>query len=389
MIGAGDMVGRPHPFRQFVLKLHSRCNLACSYCYVYTKEDQRWRTRPKTMPEPVLTAAAARIVEHARRHELPSVEVILHGGEPLLAGPHGVERCACTLRAAGGGDVRVDLRVQTNGSMLDEPMLRVLVEHDVRVGVSIDGDQRAHDRHRLHPSGSGSHARVHQALLELGRPAHRRLFSGLLCTVDLRNDPVTTYEALLAYRPPAVDFLLPHGNWSSPPPGRLAGMPGTPYADWLIAVFERWRSAARLETRVRMFDEIMRLLLRGESAVEGLGLNPSAVVVIETDGAIEQSDMLATAYSAAAATGLDVTRDSFDDALTSATFAARQSGLGALGPTCRSCDAVRICGGGFYPHRYRAGHGFVNPTVYCPDLYRLIQHCAQRLAETIQPSASI
>ena len=32
-----------------------------------------------------------------------------------------------------------------------------------------------------------------------------------------------------------MDLLLPHANWSSPPPG-------SGYADWLIAVFERWYS---------------------------------------------------------------------------------------------------------------------------------------------------
>ena len=32
--------------RQFLLKVHSRCNLACDYCYVYQHADQSWRTRP-------------------------------------------------------------------------------------------------------------------------------------------------------------------------------------------------------------------------------------------------------------------------------------------------------------------------------------------------------
>ena len=35
-----------------------------------------------------------------------------------------------------------------------------------------------------------------------------------------------------------INFLLPHGTWSPPPP-RRAGRP-TPYADWLLEVFRRW-----------------------------------------------------------------------------------------------------------------------------------------------------
>ena len=35
---------------------------------------------------------------------------------------------------------------------------------------------------------------------------------------------------------------------------------------------------------------------------------------------------------------------------------------------------MEICGGGLYPHRYRHGEGFRNPSVYCDDLMRLITH---------------
>ena len=33
-----------------------------------------------------------------------------------------------------------------------------------------------------------------------------------------------------------------------------------------------------------------------------------------------------------------------------------------------------MCGGGLYAHRYKAGNGFGNPSVYCPDLQRIITH---------------
>src|ERR1043166_2879062 len=36
---------RPTPFREFVLKVHSRCNLTCDYCYIYEMADQSWRAQ--------------------------------------------------------------------------------------------------------------------------------------------------------------------------------------------------------------------------------------------------------------------------------------------------------------------------------------------------------
>lgn len=63
---------------------------------------------------------------------------------------------------------------------------------------------------------------------------------------------------------------------------------------------------------------------------------------------------------------------------------ARQIGPAALCRTCRSCPINAICGAGNYPHRYRAGSGFLNPSVYCADLRRLIGHIRDRVLADLQ-----
>jgi uncharacterized protein len=118
----------------------------------------------------------------------------------------------------------------------------------------------------------------------------------------------------------------------------------------------------------------MNLLLGGTSATEEVGLSPIGIVVVETDGSIEQSDILKSAYPGAPETGLHVSRDSFDAVLALPSVAARQIGLRGLGDACQTCEIRRTCGGGLYAHRYRNGSGFANPSVYCPDLLRLIPH---------------
>ncbi|MEU3454743.1 FxsB family cyclophane-forming radical SAM/SPASM peptide maturase [Micromonospora sp. NPDC006766] len=359
-------------FRQFVVKLHSRCDLACDHCYVYTMADQRWRSLPRPMPEGVLRRTARRIGEHARAHQLDQVDVILHGGEPLLAGPAGVEHAVTEIRQSVA-PVPTRVTVQTNGVRLDEVFLLLFDRLGIRVSVSLDGEREAHDRHRRGPDGRGSHDRVTAGLRRL-TTGYPHLFNGLLCTIDLRNDPVTTYRSLLAHRPPAVDFLFPHGTWSSPPPGRPPGHQLAPYAEWLITVFDEWYHTPGQRTRVRLFDEIIQLLLGGVSRLTGVGTSPVAVAVVQTDGAIELDDTLGAAHAGAARTGLHVSRDSFDDALDLPVMVAQQAGVNALCATCRGCDLRRVCGGGLRTHRYRAGTGFDNPSVYCPDLYALIGH---------------
>ena len=371
---------RPLAFREFIVKVHSRCDLACDYCYMYEMADQSWRGQPRAMSRETADLTARRIGEHVRTHGLDRVTLILHGGEPLLAGRELISHLMRATQVEAGPRTTVDAAIQTNAVGLSAAYLRLFDELGVRVGVSIDGDAQAHDRHRRFPSGRGSYLAVSAAIDQLRK--FPDLYSGLLCTIDLRNDPVQTYKALIDFDPPQVDFLLPHGTWTQPPPGRIPDNDATPYADWLIAVFDHWYP--KPHTHLRLFEEIMQLLLGGTSSSEVVGLAPIQMMVIETDGSIAQEDTLRVAFDGAPATGLHVARNSLDTALGLPEIAARQIGERGLAAECRACDIRRVCGGGLYSHRYREGTGFANPSVYCPDLMALIGHIRNRVSADLQ-----
>ena len=369
----------PYPIHSFVLKVHSRCDLACDYCYMYRSQDRSWRTQPRTMAPATLERTAERIAEHLSAHGLTEAGVVLHGGEPLLAGDSALTRTVRALRAAVGDRVRLHLSLQTNGIRLTSQRLDLCGELGLRIGVSTDGGRAAHDRHRRGADGRGSHARVEAALRLLASEPYRPLFGALLCTIDLRNDPVRTYEDLLTHRPPAIDFLLPLGTWHTPPPGLDPAGRRTPYADWLWSVFERWYAAPAKETSVRLLDDLMALLLGTTPQTEALGLAPVRYAVVETDGSLAQDDTLRTAYEGATRTGLDIWHHSFDTLLHHPGVAARQWGAEGLCAQCRACPLHRVCGGGHYATRYRRETGFANPSVYCGELAELIGRVRGRL----------
>jgi uncharacterized protein len=369
--------GTAGPLTQFVLKVHSRCDLACDHCYIYKGPDQSWRGRPAAIPPNVARQAAARIGEYAQAHRLPAVQVILHGGEPLLARPPHLGLVIGELHSALDGICALDLRIHTNGVLLDELTCELFAEHGVKVGISVDGYRAANDRHRRYADGRSSYDKVITAIRLLRTTRFRPLYAGLLCTIDTANDPVGVYESLVALDPPRIDFLLPHATWEHPP-GRRAGADAE-YADWLTAVFDRWMADGR-QVQVRTFDSVISTLRGGDSLTEALGLGPASLAVIETDGSYEQADSLKTAYDGAPATGLDVFRHSLDQVAEHSGIAARQHGITDLCPTCRDCPVVASCGGGLYAHRYRAENGFANPSAYCPDLLKLISHIRDRVA---------
>lgn len=375
---------QPVAFRQFVLKVHGRCNLDCTYCYLYQGPDHGWRDRPARTSERAMRRTAARIAEHVRTHRLDAIRIELHGGEPLLSGPDPVLAYADAVREAV--DCRVTATVQTNGTRLTAEALDRLAAADVRVGLSLDGGRAALNARRVDHAGRPAWPAARAAAQRLA--ARPESYAGILCTIDLAADPLDVYRSLLALHPPGVDFLLPHANWAQPPPGMPSRPPGrhrphpTPYGDWLATVFDAWWDEGRLSTRVRLFQEIAGLLLGSPSRAEAVGLSPMAAVVVETDGAIEQVDSLRSAYAGASETGLDVFRHSFDQALRHPGVAARQLGERALAEECLGCPVGKVCGGGNYVHRYAPGTGFRHPSVYCADLERLVRHIAHRLERT-------
>lgn len=371
------------PFNEFVLKVHGHCNLVCDYCYLYQSGDDSWRTRPRVMSDETVARAAHRIAEHARRFSLDRVRVVLHGGEPLLVGPSRIGRIAAAVTDALLPATEFSLGVQTNGTLLDARFLDVFSRWNIKVGVSLDGSAADHDGHRRHRHGGGSTVRVVGGLAMLADPAVRHLFSGLLCTIDITHDPVDTYQALARHQPPVVDFLLPHGNWTRYPPHHAASSHETPYADWLLQIFDHWYDATERPTGIRLFENIMSLLLGDDIASEAVGLAPCRTLVIETDGSLEQADSLKSAYPGAARLGLNVHDHSLHFALNHPAITACQSGRAALAAECRSCPVVRICGGGQLAHRYRTGSGFDNPSVYGPDLRRIVQHVRARMLDDL------
>jgi uncharacterized protein len=354
---------------QYVLKVCSRCDLSCNHCYVYEHADRSWRAKPRTIDAATVSQAARRISEHAGIHRLNEVHVVLHGGEPLLLGRDGLREVISTLRSSIDPVTRLDLRIHTNGVLLDEDLCALFADYGVRVGVSLDGDRAANDRHRLFSDGRSSHPHVRQALSLLRRPEYRHSYAGILCTIDVENDPIAVYEALLAEAPPRLDLLLPHATWDHPPyrpPGER-----TPYAAWLGRIHSRWLADGR-PVPIRFFDSLMAAWQGRPSESEAAGLDPVDLLVIETDGSWEQTDSLKTAFENAPATGLNVFAHSVDEAAAHPGISARQTGITALCLTCRKCPVVRACGGGLYTHRYKSDNDFNNPSVYCEDLKSLI-----------------
>ncbi|MEU6755166.1 FxsB family cyclophane-forming radical SAM/SPASM peptide maturase [Streptomyces sp. NPDC046685] len=357
------------PFRSFILKVANRCNIDCDYCYVFNSADQAWRHLPARMSADVARAAGLRIGEHAGLHCLRSVHVVLHGGEPLLAGPRHMADLLGAVREGVPPGVAVRFELQTNGTLLTEPWLDLFERYEVVVGVSLDGPPTANDRHRLtHSSRSSATSAVRGIELLRSRP---HLFAGLLAVVDLANDPVEVHDYLASFEPPVIDFGLPHATYDEPPHRDDPSVPE--YGVWMSRVYDAWLARPDQRHSVRMLEDIVALSSGVHGSVESLGLAPPTSIVIESDGTIEGVDTLRSVEEGASRLGLDVFSQPFDEVLHHPKLLYRQDGKAALADQCQSCPLVEVCGGGYLPHRFSTDGGYRNPSVYCADLEYLIR----------------
>lgn len=121
--------------------------LDCTYCYLPLRKQKH------VMPQAVAQAVASTVNGWAEQD--PCFEVVWHGGEPLSAGRDHLAK----LMAPFTG---VKHTLQTNAALVDDAWCQFLKEHDVGVGVSIDG-----------PPEMNGH-RVTRA----GHPAHRVIMRG-------------------------------------------------------------------------------------------------------------------------------------------------------------------------------------------------------------------
>ncbi|WKR22089.1 radical SAM/SPASM domain-containing protein [Actinomyces israelii] len=172
--------------RRVVLILTERCNLGCSYCYAgkgaYGKSSLN-RIQAQQIDDEVsfLERTFPLGIEHLQ----------FFGGEPLLEIRAIGELCE---RASNSFSMRESARsIVTNGTVLNESILEVLVSNNISVTVSLDGPAELHDRYRVFKKGGRG------SFESIIKNAERMASGGLNLAVQLTVSPATV-EAYLEER---------------------------------------------------------------------------------------------------------------------------------------------------------------------------------------------
>jgi uncharacterized protein len=363
-----------------LIKVASRCNINCKYCYVYNLGDTGWTKMPAQISMETIETISERLGDFCEEGQRPFATV-LHGGEPFLLGPMKLRLVLQALRSRLPQEYPIG--IQTNGILISDEILDICSEMRATISVSLDGPRSAHDKDRIGHDGKGTYDKVIKGLALLTSHKDRDfLFTGILSVVDPQTNPGKIYYFLRSLGAPSVDFLHRDGNHSNMPSGKDS-FASTEYGQWFVQLLDVYLADPK-PIRIRFLDDLIKLTIGGTGTKDGTGLTDYGVLVVDTDGSIAKNDTLKSSFDGADRfhQNWSIMKDNLSEILASREFAEYHSLQKPASPICNTCPELRVCGGGMTLHRWKEGSGFNNPSIYCSDQKLLIWNVRKHLAIT-------
>jgi uncharacterized protein len=351
------------PITQLLVKVATRCNIDCSYCYWF--RDAAVYDKPKLMNDHVLRQLLQRIEQHIAGHSLTDFPIVLHGGEPLL---WGVEKFHRFAEACEGISSRtgcdIPIAVTTNGVLIDDRWLDCFETRNIAVAISLDGPAHIHDLHRHTFQGTGTHAAVERAARML---VSRDIGVMALAVCNPAYPPAHYVEFFASCGIASYDIMIPDATVDEKPASIAAFYNG---------LFDLWltKNRSATTTDVRIISDMIAALLGNNSPTEGVGHKPIELCTIMTDGTVEAHDVLRIAGDGSTQTKFNIFEHAIDDVRNEPRWKAARDASIDLCEKCRQCKFMNACGGGYLPHRFSRKNGYDNPSVYCDDLYAMFEN---------------
>lgn len=353
---------------RLLLKVASRCNLACTYCYWF--KDPAVMSTPPLLSKEVENHFVRRLEDHAVTHKLDRFSIALHGGEPMLFGKKRFAELCLTLREVSSRTGCVfNISMQTNGTLLDGEWVDLIKLFDVNVGISLDGPAYYNDVVRPAVSGGGSFDKVVHGLRLLQNAG---MDPGVLAVWS----PLLSAQALVHLIADDLqvnwfDVLMPDATLDDTVPD---------ISTFYIELFDLWLTELHARgITVRCAENFVRAVTGHSTSSESIGLNPVTTFSVNTAGEYELLDVFNILGNSYARTGQFVSDCAISQVPKIPKWKKQVADSVQLCLKCRECRHHTACGGGYLPWRYSKSGGFDNPSAHCGSLERIFDHVAARV----------
>lgn len=138
-----------------VMNISQDCNLRCKYCFASTGHYKGKRT---LMSQEIADKTLRWFFNQAKQSKVLNLH--LFGGEPLMNIPlveYIVEKCK---KLEEEFSKKIFINICTNGTILNEKLLKLIKDNEIGMQISIDGPKAVHDKYRPMANGASSYDKL-------------------------------------------------------------------------------------------------------------------------------------------------------------------------------------------------------------------------------------
>jgi len=378
------------PFHVMTKPNGPACDLECEYCFYLDTAELYPERSDFAMSDETLETFVRQYIE---AQPGPVITFAWQGGEPTLPGLDFYRKVVSYQEKHAPDDVEVRNTLQTNGTLLDDEWCRFLAEHDFLVGISVDGPRDLHDRFRRTRSDGPTFDQVANGLSRL---EDHGVEHNALCVVNAVNSrhPLEVYEFFKERGVEWIQFIPlveplraddtgadgehRHGRDEDRDEATVHQMPEwvrerggdaarrdedyaavaeaareapvtarsvdpVVYGEFMCAIFDEWIRNDVGKISVRLFDQCLETVLRGESSLCVFQEECGSQLAVEHNGDVYACDHFVDP-------GFE-RGNVHDTHLADLVDAPEQRQFGeykrdGLPPRCRDCDVREFCHGG-------------------------------------------
>ena len=332
-----------------ILKGTNACNLRCRYCSLGEKEQVRMLSKEDMLK------ALSWFLEYAKGKNQRKVCIILHGGEPFLVPAEQYRFCFQQIQK-NYQEMEIYYSAQTNGSVLSEEYINLILDYKIRMGVSLDGDKSIHDRQRVDMHGEATYEKIMD---------HIRILKNNFIPVSVLM-VITRYHQEMNFR--FFDFLAEE---KIPIKVNPLYQVGEAKRNMDLVLPDGYYGQFLIDLHVSPLEELLYAILYKDSP-RGCNFCASCIdsfICVNQDGNIYPcgrfSDLgtakIGNIYTGISAEGNHMIRE----------IKSRRSEK--LAPKCIACKFLRLCYSGCSAYIFRRG-GQNEPGELCKDYYMIFEY---------------
>lgn len=369
---------KPKKHLGVVLKTVERCNIDCTYCYMFNMGDETYLKRPIYISKKTIVAVANFLKEACPALEIDHLVLELHGGEPLMQNKQEFDEMCAYFQAELGKIVDFEIVMQTNAMLLDDDWLRLARKYHIGFGTSIDGLKEYHDKYRIDKRKKGTYDRVVEKLKYAQNSEIMKGFPhkiGVLCVINPHFDARKIYRHFvddlnLTY----FDFLTPYCTYH-----HKLDYTAEDYGRFLCDLFDEWTSDNNPKIEIRFFRSILNNFFGKNSLIYGVGpanKNDIPLISVATNGELTPTDEMRAINRNIIYTGKTVFNTTLKEFFQEDIFKKISYAQTHLPEPCEDCCWHSVCAGGAIVNRYHELNDFNNPSIFCEGLKMLYRKIA-------------